>query len=73
MNKFFVIGLISHQNKDELSKDDTSDFEMVGILVIGENLKNTHIRFRIFNDYESFSFSTDDGYDSSDAIFNGYI
>ena len=46
---------------------------MVGVLVIGETFRNTHIRFRNIDDYETHNNSVDDGYDSTDAIFKGYI
>ena len=43
------------------------------LLIVGENFRNTHIRFRKINDYEAYIKSIDDGHDSTDAIFNGYI
>ena len=46
---------------------------MIGTLVIAENVRNTHIRFRNINDYESYINSIDQGYDSEDAIYNGYV
>ena len=62
-----------HQIKEEVLKDCTGDFKMVGALVVGENLGNTHIRFRKVDDYESFFNLIDDGNDSQGAIFNGCI
>ena len=41
---------------------------MIGTLVIGENVRNTHIRFRNIIDYDSYINSIDQGYDSEDAI-----
>ena len=46
---------------------------MIGTLVIGENVGNTHIRFININDYEYYINSIDQGYDSEDAIYNGYV
>ena len=46
---------------------------MVGNLKIGDQIRHTHTRFRNMDDYEAYINSTDEGYDSEDAIFNGYI
>ena len=46
---------------------------MVGNLQIGDQVRQTHIRFRNMDDFESFINSIDEGYDSDDSIFNGYI
>ena len=39
----------------------------------GNQIRQTHIRFRIFADYESYINSIDGNYDAEDVIFNGYI
>ena len=46
---------------------------MVGSLKIGDQIRQTHIRFRNIDDYESYINAIDEGYDAEDAIFNGYI
>ena len=46
---------------------------MVGSLKVGVQSRQTHIRFRNIDDYESCINSIDEGYDAEDAIFNGYI
>ena len=52
--------------------DYIDEFEMTGTLIIGEHIRNTHIRFRNVSDFESYINSTDEGYDYKDTIFNGY-
>ena len=46
---------------------------MTGTLQIGDQLRQTHIRFRNFIDYEACINSIDEGYDAEDAIFDGYF
>ena len=46
---------------------------MVGHLKVGDQIRQTHIRFRSISDYEAYINSIDEGYDAEDAIFNGYI
>ena len=53
--------------------DYVGEFDMVGNLKIGDQIGQTHIRFRNFPDYESSINVIDQVYDSEDALFNGYI
>ena len=46
---------------------------MVSNLKVGDQIRQTHIRFRNMVDYDSYINSNDQDYDSDDAIFNGYI
>ena len=46
---------------------------MVGNLKIGDQIRQTHIRFRNMDDFDSYINSIDEGYDADDSIFNGYI
>ena len=46
---------------------------MVGTLKVGDQIKQTHIRFRSISDYEAYINSIDQGYDAEGSIFNGYI
>ena len=46
---------------------------MIGTLKVGDQIRQTHIRFGIINDYEAYINSIDEGYDADDCIFNGYI
>ena len=43
---------------------------MLGNLKIGEQIRQTHIRFNNFSDYEAYINSIDEGYDAENAIFN---
>ena len=46
---------------------------MVGNLKVGDQIRQTHIKFRNFDDFEAYINAIDEGYDAEDAIFNGYI
>ena len=46
---------------------------MVGKLKVGDQIRQTNIRFRNMDDFEAYINAIDQNYDSEDAIFNGYI
>ena len=46
---------------------------MVGNLKVGDQTRQTLIRFKIMDDFESYINSIDEGYDADDCIFNGHI
>ena len=46
---------------------------MVGSLRVGDQKRQTHIRFRSIADYEAYINAIDQDYKSEDSIFNGYI
>ena len=46
---------------------------MVGNLKVGDQIRQTHIRFRNISDYEAYINSIDEGYYDEDAVFNGYF
>ena len=46
---------------------------MVGNLKVGDQIRQTNIRFRNMDDFEAYINSIDQDYDSDDCIFNGYI
>ena len=46
---------------------------MVGNLKVGDQIRQTHIRFGNISDFESYVNSIDEGYDAEDSVFNGYI
>ena len=73
LNKIQVFNKNLHQIKHEIIQEYTSEFEMVGNLKVGDQIRQTHIRFRNISDYEAYINSFDQDYDSEDAIFNGYI
>ena len=72
LNKGQVVHLNLHGIKNDSIRNYT-EIEMISTLIIGENLRNIHFRFGNINDYEAYINSIDQGYDSEDAIFNGYI
>ena len=46
---------------------------MVGKLKVGDQIRQTHRRFRNMDDFEAFINAIDQDYESEDAIFNGFI
>ena len=62
-----------HEIKNEILQDYDGTFEMVGNLKVGDQIRQSHVRFRNLNDFEAYINSIEEGYDSEDAIFNGYI
>ena len=62
-----------HKIKNELLGEYAGEFEMFGKLLIGDQIRTTHTRFRIITNYEAYVNSIDEGYDAEDAIFNGYL
>ena len=73
LNKIEVINKNLHEIKQEILEDYTGEFEMVGNLKVGDQIRQTHIRFRNISDYEAYINAIDQDYDSEDSIFNGYI
>ena len=73
LNKIEVINKNFYKIKQEILIDYNGEFEMVGNLKVGDQIRQTHIRFRNMDDFESFIKSIDEGYDADDCIFNGYI
>ena len=73
LNKIQVIEKNLHETKQEILLDYIGTFEMVGSLKVGDQIRQTHVRFRNMDDFEAYINSIDEGYDAEDAIFNGYI
>ena len=73
LNKIQVVNKNLHEIKQEKLQDSTGEFEMVGTLKVGDQIRQTHIRFRNMDDFESYINAIDEGYDAEDAIFNGYL
>ena len=57
-----------HEIKHEILIDYEGVFEMVGNLIVGDQIRQTHIRFRNMIDYEVYINSIDQDYDSDDSI-----
>ena len=73
LNKIQVINKNLHEIKHEILQDYSGEFEMVGNLKVGDQIRQTRIRFRNIDDFEAYINSIDQEYDSEDSIFNGYI
>ena len=73
LNKIQVVNKNIHEIKQEILLDYNGEFEMVGNLKVGDQIRQTDIRFRNMDDFESYINSIDEGYDADDCIFNGYV
>ena len=62
-----------HEIKQEILQNYIGTFEMFGNLKVGDQIRQTHVRFRNMDDFEAYINSIDEGYDAEDATFNGYI
>ena len=72
LKKIQVIDKNIHEIKQEILLDYTGEFEMDGKLKVGDQIRQTHIKFRNMDDFEAYINSIDQDYDSDDCIFNGY-
>ena len=72
LNKNHVVNKNLHQIKQEILVEYVGEIEMVGKLSIGNQIRETHIRFRNITDFEHYINAIGEGYDAEDAIFNGY-
>ena len=73
LNKIHVVNKNLHEIEQEILEDYNGDFEMVGNLKVGDQIRQTHIRFRNMDDFEAYINAIDEGYDADECIFNGYI
>ena len=73
LNKIQICNKKIHEIKNEILQDYVGAFEMVGNSKGGDQIRQTHIRFRIMDDFEAYINTIDEGYDAEGAIFNGYI
>ena len=71
--KEFTLLIKIYMRLKKILIDFTGEPEMVGNLSVGDQIRETLIRFRNFIDYESYINAIDQDYESEDAIFNGYI
>ena len=46
---------------------------MADKLKVGDQIRQTHVRLRNMDDFESYIKAIDKGYEGEDANFNGYI
>ena len=72
-NKIQVIDKNLHEMKNEILIEYVGEFKYVGNLKVGDQIRQTNIRFRNMDDFESYINTIDDGYDAEGANFKGYI
>ena len=72
LNKNQVVAEKLHEIRNETLTNYTGEFDVVGKCLIGDQLRETHIRFRNITNYEAYINYIDESYDAEDAIFNGY-
>ena len=68
LNKIQVVIKNLHEIKQEILQDYNGEIEMVGNLKVGDQIRQTHIRFRNMDDFESYINSIDEEYDADDCI-----
>ena len=73
LNKLEVFDKNLHEIKQKRLQDYTGAFDMVGNLKVGDQIRQTNIRFRNMDDFEAYINSIDEGRDAEDAIFKGHI
>ena len=59
LNKIQVIDKKLHEIKNEILQDYDGTFEMVGTLIVGDQLRQTYIRFRNMIDFETYTLIMD--------------
>ena len=73
LNKIQVVDETLHEIKRKILWDYTGEIEMIGNLLVGDQIRETHFRFRIITDYENHINAIDEGYEARDAIFSSFI
>ena len=73
LNELQIVDKNTHEIKQEVLQDFGDEFEMIGKLSVGDQIRETCSRFRSITGYELYINSIDEAYDAEDAIFNGYI
>ena len=58
--------------KNEIIRGYTGDFEIIGKLSVGDQLRETDNRFRNNTDCEASINAIDENYDAEDSFFTGY-
>ena len=69
LNKIQVNDKNIHEIKNEILLDYVGAFEMVGNLKVGDQIRQTNIRFRNMDDFEAYINAIDVDYDSGDVFF----
>ena len=66
--KKYVNNLNLHEIKDEILRDYTGDFALIGKMIIGPVEHKTNIRFKNMDDFERYINAIDIDYDSEDVF-----
>ena len=69
--KIHVVNENLREIKNEILRDYTGEFGMVGKLSLGDQIRETHIRSRKMDDFESYINAIDEGYEAEDTTFKG--
>ena len=72
-DNIYVDNLNLHEIKNEILKDYTGGFELIGKMIIGPVEHKTNIRFKNMDDFERYINAIDIDYNSDDVIFTGYV
>ena len=72
-NRIYFNGLTLHEIGSEILSESTSDFQMIGSLLIDDRKHRTNIRFRNADNFETFINAIDFDYDSEDVIFTEFF
>ena len=73
LNKIQVINKNLHEIEQKILVDYNGEFKRVVYLKVGDQIRQTDVKFRNMVDFESYNNAIDEGYDAEDAIFNGYV
>ena len=55
LNEIDFFDIFLQENKNALLGDYFGEFEMIGTLINGKHIRNTHIRFTNVEDFENFN------------------
>ena len=72
-NKIQVVDKNLNEIRNERLVDYSGECEMVCSSKVGDQNRQTHIRFRNLTDYEAYINSFDEVYDAEDAIFKCFL
>ena len=72
LNKIQVVDEKLHEFKNEILRGYGGEYKLFGKLTVGDQIRETHIRFRNTPHYEPYKNAIDEEYDADDAIFNGH-
>ena len=71
LKKIHVVDKKLNKIRNDILRDYDGDFEMIGKLSVGDQIRTTHIRFRNVKDYEAYLNAIDERFDVEDSFFKG--